>query len=172
MCSGLFRSSRFLIPIFAIFSRDIRILGKNTLPTPNPPLLQPTFGGFLNLHTTKWKSDEWCRKQLSVLLGCNICSLLETKTKKMSLFGGGSSFSFGSSATPAANANKDIEVASAPTDTISCLRFSPSANFLIASSWDNSIRCWEIQANGTSVPKAEQKHTKPILSCCWHAVST
>jgi len=87
----------------------------------------------------------------------------------MSLFGGGSSFSFGSSATPAANANKDIEVASPPTDTISCLRFSPSANFLIASSWDNSIRCWEIQANGTSVPKAEQKHTKPILSCCWHA---
>ena len=30
------------------------------------------------------------------------------------------------------------------------------------------VRCWEIQANGTSVPKAEQKHTKPILSCCWH----
>ena len=33
------------------------------------------------------------------------------------------------------------------------------------------IRCWEVQANGATVPKAQQSHNKPILSCCWHAVS-
>ncbi|XP_065667536.1 mRNA export factor RAE1 [Hydra vulgaris] len=87
----------------------------------------------------------------------------------MSLFGGTSSFSFGSSLT---TASKDVEVQQPPSDTISCLKFSPNANFLAATSWDNKIRCWEIQATGTSVPKAEQSHLKPILSCCWHADGT
>ena len=45
-----------------------------------------------------------------------------------------------------ANPMKDIEVVSAPDDSVSCLRFSPPAinntNFLIAGSWDNNVRCW------------------------------
>lgn len=91
----------------------------------------------------------------------------------MTLFGSTANkggFSFGSTATPAAtNPNKDIEVSQPPSDTVSCMKFSPNANFLVASSWDNNVRCWEVQANGQTLPKAQQSHTKPILSCCWHA---
>jgi WD40 repeat protein len=50
------------------------------------------------------------------------------------------------------------------------MKFSPASvqqTYLIASSWANDIRCWEIQANGQSVAKAMQKHDAPILSCCW-----
>ena len=67
-----------------------------------------------------------------------------------------------------ANLNKDFEVSQPGDDTISSLCFSPKANFLIASSWDNNIRCWEIQQTGQSVAKAMQSHTKPILDSCWH----
>ena len=65
---------------------------------------------------------------------------------------------------------KDFEVVQPPDDAISCLKFSPAAvpqTYLIASSWANDIRCWEIQPNGQTVAKAIQKHDAPILSCCW-----
>jgi len=90
----------------------------------------------------------------------------------MSLFGssGGTSFSFGSTAaSTSAASSKDIEVTQPPGDTISCLRFSPKADFLVSTSWDNVVRCWEVQSNGTTVPKAEQNNGKPVLGCCWHA---
>lgn len=37
------------------------------------------------------------------------------------------------------NPNRDVEVPQAPNDGVSCLTFSPKANFLIAGSWDNSV---------------------------------
>lgn len=37
------------------------------------------------------------------------------------------------------NPMKDIEVQSPPEDTISAVRFSPKADFLIASSWANDV---------------------------------
>jgi mRNA export factor len=67
---------------------------------------------------------------------------------------------------------KDFEVTQPPDDSISSVRFSPKANFLVATSWDNNIRCWEIQDSGQSVPKAQQSHTGPVLGCCWHADGT
>ena len=58
------------------------------------------------------------------------------------------------------NPMKDAEVTNPPDDSISCLRFSPpsipNTSFLIAGSWDNNVRCWEIQSNGQSVPKSMQ----------------
>jgi mRNA export factor len=55
---------------------------------------------------------------------------------------------------------KDVEVVNPPDDSISCLRFSPmsvtNSTFLIAGSWDNNVRCWEIQSNGQTVPKTQQ----------------
>ena len=55
---------------------------------------------------------------------------------------------------------KDVEVTNPPDDSISCLRFSPpsvnNASYLIAGSWDNNVRCWEIQGNGQSIPKTQQ----------------
>lgn len=65
------------------------------------------------------------------------------------------------------NPNKDIELTSPPTDSISSLCWSPTANHLIATSWDNQIRCWEVQANGASVPKAATAHDQPVLCSAW-----
>ncbi len=31
------------------------------------------------------------------------------------------------------------------------------------------VRCWEIQANGTSVPKAAHAHDQPVLASGWNA---
>ena len=62
-------------------------------------------------------------------------------------FGGTSTFGgFGSTTTSVnlglgsqINPMKDVEVTAPPDDTVSALRFSPSANFLIASSWANDV---------------------------------
>ena len=62
-------------------------------------------------------------------------------------FGGTSSFGgFGSTAATAnlglgsqPNPMKDVEVSSPPDDSVSALKFSPSANFLIGSSWANDV---------------------------------
>jgi mRNA export factor len=63
-----------------------------------------------------------------------------------------------------------LEVVEAPTDSISCMKFSPEAlpqTFLIATSWANDIRCWEIQENGKSIPKAIKNMDAPVLSAAW-----
>jgi len=65
------------------------------------------------------------------------------------------------------NPNKDYEVAQPPTDGISSLTWSPKANFLVASSWDNQVRCWEVQSNGSTVPKAAMSHDGPALCTSW-----
>lgn len=33
------------------------------------------------------------------------------------------------------------------------------------------VRCWEVQDNGQTVPKAQQMHTGPVLDACWSDVS-
>ncbi|XLU24367.1 hypothetical protein S245_060433, partial [Arachis hypogaea] len=51
-----------------------------------------------------------------------------------------------------------------PGDSISSLCFSPRANFVVATSWDNQVRCWEVARNGTvinSTPKASTSHDQP-----------
>ena len=37
------------------------------------------------------------------------------------------------------NPNRDTELSSPPTDSISSLAFSPKGNFLAAGSWDNQV---------------------------------
>jgi mRNA export factor len=71
------------------------------------------------------------------------------------------------STTQQHNPNKSFEVVSPPTDGISSLSFSSKANYLVASSWDNQVRCWEIQPNGSSVPKAAISHDQPVLCTAW-----
>ncbi|KAJ2490308.1 RNA export factor gle2 [Coemansia sp. RSA 2050] len=61
----------------------------------------------------------------------------------------------------------DVEISQPPTDTVSEIAFSPKANFLAASSWDNEVRIWEIQNNGTSIGKASFAHQAPALCCVW-----
>ena len=54
----------------------------------------------------------------------------------MSFFGTSTSNTL--AATPAAD--KDIEVADPPTDSISSVAFSPTADYLAVGSWDNNVR--------------------------------
>ena len=71
--------------------------------------------------------------------------------------------------TPPA-ASTDVELSQPPSDAVSCMKFSPPSvpqTYLIASSWANDIRCWEIQPNGQSLLKATHTHDGPVLSCCW-----
>ncbi|KAF9313546.1 hypothetical protein BG000_000397 [Podila horticola] len=62
---------------------------------------------------------------------------------------------------------QDMEVQHPPTDGISEIQFSPQADFLAASSWDNNVRIYEIQANGSSTAKAMYSHAAPALCCAW-----
>ncbi|KAF9192208.1 hypothetical protein BGZ50_008726 [Haplosporangium sp. Z 11] len=64
-------------------------------------------------------------------------------------------------------APQDMEVQHPPTDGISEIQFSPQADFLAASSWDNNVRIYEIQPNGSSVAKAMYSHAAPALCCAW-----
>lgn len=70
------------------------------------------------------------------------------------------------------NPMKDIEVASPPDDSISALKFSPATslpkNFLLAGSWDCSVRCWEVEDTGKTIPKAMKTMTGPVLDVGWH----
>lgn len=81
---------------------------------------------------------------------------------------------FGNAQT-AANPMNDFAVASPPGDSISALEFSPSTvqtNFLLASSWDNSVRFWEVAQNGTTVPKSMKTMGEPVLDVCWSVDGT
>jgi mRNA export factor len=77
----------------------------------------------------------------------------------MSLFGGAS-----------APVVQDFQLPSVPQDGISSLAFNPAGNLLVAASWDNSVRCWELQRSHAAgpvtaaQPKAEMKHEGPVLS--------
>ncbi len=103
-----------------------------------------------------------CRGLVCILL------VVTSSSEFMTAFGA----SFGSGLAVASsnyNANKDTEVASPPSDSISSLSFSPAANYLIATSWDNQVRCYEVQANGQSAGKAAISHDQPVLCSDWSA---
>ncbi|KAF3675215.1 Protein RAE1 [Capsicum annuum] len=57
-----------------------------------------------------------------------------------------------------------------PADSVTSLCFSPKANLLVATSWDNQVRCWEVMGSGTNigtVPKAAISHEQPVLCSAW-----
>lgn len=56
----------------------------------------------------------------------------------MSFFGAGGNTA--AAVTPAVPQEKDIEVADPPPDSISCISFSPQAEYLAVGSWDNNVR--------------------------------
>ncbi|XP_065570905.1 mRNA export factor-like [Artemia franciscana] len=85
------------------------------------------------------------------------------------MFGSSFGSSFGGT-TASSNPNKDIEVSNPPDDAVSCLAFSPATipgNYLVSGSWDNKVRCWEIDASGKSIPKSEESMTQPVLDVSW-----
>lgn len=79
----------------------------------------------------------------------------------MSFFGGKAPIK------PAANESvaSDVEVPNGPSDSVSALAFSPNADFLAASSWDNQVRIYEV---GQAIAgKAAYSHEAPVLDVCW-----
>lgn len=60
----------------------------------------------------------------------------------------------------------DFECLPSATDGISDLSFSPAADYLAATSWDNQMRIWEILPN-SAVAKAAVQHDAPALCCTW-----
>uniref|UniRef100_A0A7N0R8F9 Uncharacterized protein n=1 Tax=Kalanchoe fedtschenkoi TaxID=63787 RepID=A0A7N0R8F9_KALFE len=68
------------------------------------------------------------------------------------------------------NPNKSVEVTQPPSDSVSSLCFSPKANLLVATSWDNQVRCWEVVQSGSNVgtvPKVSISHDQPVLCSTW-----
>ncbi|KAG5463037.1 MAG: WD40-repeat-containing domain protein, partial [Olpidium bornovanus] len=59
------------------------------------------------------------------------------------------------------------QVTNPPSDSISDIAFSPQADYLAASSWDNSVRVWEVLPNGSTNAKAMINHDAPALCCSW-----
>ena len=39
----------------------------------------------------------------------------------------------------------------------------------MATSWDNQVRCWDVQANGQAIPKAAVTLDKPVLCSAWRS---
>ena len=68
-----------------------------------------------------------------------------------------------------ANPNNDFQVANPPADGVSSLSWSPTSNFLVATSWDCDVLCYEVQSNGQAMPKASIKHEAPVLCSAWNA---
>ncbi len=73
-------------------------------------------------------------------------------------------------AKPTYNPAGDIEVTVPPDlDGISSIGWSPVANHLVASSWNNSCYVWDVQSSGQTQGKAQNKdHTQPVLCTSWH----
>ncbi|KAI3640486.1 hypothetical protein MIR68_001364 [Amoeboaphelidium protococcarum] len=63
----------------------------------------------------------------------------------------------------AVNTQNDIEVVSPPGDGISSISFSPVAEYMCVTSWDNTARFWEISPNGQTNPKLQITHEAPLL---------
>lgn len=81
---------------------------------------------------------------------------------------------FGATPQVQTNPMKDIEVTAPPDYTVSAMEFSPMAlqqNFLLAGSWDSSVRLWEVESTGKTVPKQMQTMGGAVLDVCWADVS-
>ncbi|KAF1331616.1 Wd domain-containing protein, partial [Globisporangium splendens] len=65
-----------------------------------------------------------------------------------------------------ANPNNDYTIPTPINDGVQDLAWSPTSNVLVAGSWDNLVRCWEVQQQGmqfNAVPKAQISHDGPVL---------
>jgi len=62
------------------------------------------------------------------------------------------------------NTNQDIVIPDPPGDSISAICWSPAGNLIAASSWDKSVRIWEVTAQGVQGRMA-WNHDAPALCC-------
>jgi len=86
----------------------------------------------------------------------------------MSFFGNNSAVV----ANTAAPEVKDTEIVDPPSDSISAMSFSPTADFIAVASWSNEVRVWEVNAQLQSQGKAAYSHEGPVLDVCWNKDGT
>ena len=67
--------------------------------------------------------------------------------------------------------NKDVEVANIPSDSISAVAWSPTADYLAVASWNNEVRIYEVGPGGQNQGKAMYSHEGPVLCLDWSKVS-
>lgn len=67
--------------------------------------------------------------------------------------------------------SKDICLPADATDTISAVRWSPTANNLAASCWDGRVRVYDVAADGRVSALAMLSMDGPAFSCDWSNVS-
>lgn len=65
------------------------------------------------------------------------------------------------------NTAQDKPLTSQPEDSVSCLAFSPQADFLSVGSWDKKVRIYEVSAQGDSQGRALYEHQAPVLCSVW-----
>lgn len=87
--------------------------------------------------------------------------------------GGASAAGNAAATTDKFNPNNDVVVSDPPNDGITSLRFSPPAlnprNYLVATTWDNEVRLWEVHPNGTTQALGMTRHDGPALCSAWKA---
>lgn len=66
--------------------------------------------------------------------------------------------------------SNEFKLNNAPGDGISSVKFGPgSSQFLLASSWDRSVRLYDVQANNMRLKYA---HNGAVLDCCFYVSNT
>ena len=117
-----------------------------------------------------------------LLVRCAVFASLKSHNSKLANMFGTTSAS--------ANPNNDLELPGAPGDSVSCLRWSPTANLLAASSWDKSVgraspcavrapltaaaairqtRVWQVEASGSCDSKFHCDSEAPVVKLAWAA---
>lgn len=67
------------------------------------------------------------------------------------------------------DATSEFKLNDAPEDCISSVKFGPnSSQFLLVSSWDETVRLYDVQSNSM---RAKYKHDRAVLDCCFHVSS-
>ncbi|KDQ13524.1 hypothetical protein BOTBODRAFT_111302 [Botryobasidium botryosum FD-172 SS1] len=69
--------------------------------------------------------------------------------------------------TGATGDTQDVELKDPPTDSVTALAFSPTADLLAVGSWDNNVRIYEIGSGSQSQGKAMYSHEGPVFDLCW-----
>ncbi|XP_002738187.1 mitotic checkpoint protein BUB3-like [Saccoglossus kowalevskii] len=60
----------------------------------------------------------------------------------------------------------EYKLSQCPDDGISAVKFGPNTSqFLLVSSWDSSVRLYDINAN---IMRTKYTHPEPVLDCCFH----
>lgn len=73
----------------------------------------------------------------------------------------------GTSAGGNRNSSSEFKIKAPPTDGISRVRFGPnSAQFLLVSSWDSSVRLYDV-LNNTLRTSYSHANQLPVLDCCF-----